>query len=137
RRPPRSTLFPYTTLFRSHLARPEAGNARLLGVALGDAIDLGVHDIDRDLDRDGLLRRADVGELCLHRGKGGAKGGTRTPIPFRVPDPKTIWPLFSVGAIREIPKHHADRRFRSLPLAPAWLPLVPAFRTRVSCPRSK
>src|SRR2546430_6041546 len=28
RRPPRSTLFPYTTLFRS-LRRPEAGGARL------------------------------------------------------------------------------------------------------------
>src|SRR3712207_7135546 len=28
RRPPRSTLFPYTTLFRSILARPAAGIAR-------------------------------------------------------------------------------------------------------------
>src|SRR5438034_6387368 len=27
RRPPRSTLFPYTTLFRSHEARPAAGQA--------------------------------------------------------------------------------------------------------------
>src|SRR2546430_5491956 len=25
RRPPRSTLFPYTTLFRSHLGRPKGG----------------------------------------------------------------------------------------------------------------
>src|SRR2546429_3286946 len=32
RRPPRSTLFPYTTLFRSHLMRPLVGHdpARLL-----------------------------------------------------------------------------------------------------------
>src|SRR2546426_6528327 len=27
RRPPRSTLFPYTTLFRSHLAAPRRGGA--------------------------------------------------------------------------------------------------------------
>src|SRR6185503_1274292 len=51
-----------------HLAGPEAGDARLLGVALGNAIDLGSHDIDRDLDREGLLRGADVSELGLHRG---------------------------------------------------------------------
>src|SRR4051794_41404630 len=29
RRPPRSTLFPYTTLFRSHLARPGGGRPLL------------------------------------------------------------------------------------------------------------
>ena len=51
-----------------HLARPEAGNPRLLRVALGDAIDFGRHDVGRDLDRDRLLRRADVGEFGLHRG---------------------------------------------------------------------
>src|SRR2546426_7792668 len=28
RRPPRSTLFPYTTLFRSHRHRPDAANRR-------------------------------------------------------------------------------------------------------------
>src|SRR5690349_21968790 len=35
RRPPRSTLFPYTTLFRSHPSprwRPVAGNPNFLGV---------------------------------------------------------------------------------------------------------
>ena len=50
-----------------HLAGPEAGNARLLGVALGDAIDLGVDDVARDLDREGLLRVADVSEFGFHR----------------------------------------------------------------------
>src|SRR2546430_3965269 len=29
RRPPRSTLFPYTTLFRSHLGRAVLGHARI------------------------------------------------------------------------------------------------------------
>src|SRR6266850_5114921 len=33
RRPPRSTLFPYTTLFRSLLARGHEGQPRLLDVA--------------------------------------------------------------------------------------------------------
>jgi hypothetical protein len=49
-------------------AGPEAGDTRLFGVALGNAIDLGRHDIDRDFDRDGLLRGADVGELGLQCG---------------------------------------------------------------------
>ena len=51
---------------RRHLAGTEAGDARLLGVALGDAIDLGVDDVARDLDREVLLRLADVGEFGLH-----------------------------------------------------------------------
>src|SRR5256884_5337635 len=38
RRPPRSTLFPYTTLFRSlmRLMYPTAGGARILGRDIGD-----------------------------------------------------------------------------------------------------
>src|SRR3712207_7000602 len=35
RRPPRSTLFPYTTLFRSLLARPSSDLRRVLGVRGG------------------------------------------------------------------------------------------------------
>jgi hypothetical protein len=34
---------------------------------LRDAIDLGVHDRAVDLDRDGLLSFADVGEFGFHR----------------------------------------------------------------------
>src|SRR2546425_7976586 len=52
RRPPRSTLFPYTTLFRSH----------------GDAVDL---DVDRRPDRKEDVRRLLVGhdlEQSFHRG---------------------------------------------------------------------
>src|SRR2546423_4756509 len=33
RRPPRSTLFPYTTLFRSRAARPGGGGIRVQGAA--------------------------------------------------------------------------------------------------------
>src|SRR2546430_13624726 len=36
RRPPRSTLFPYTTLFRSHIARRAVGTFALEDVVLGD-----------------------------------------------------------------------------------------------------
>src|SRR2546422_10076969 len=35
RRPPRSTLFPYTTLFRSHLLERHEGRSRMAGDALG------------------------------------------------------------------------------------------------------
>src|SRR5258705_6397502 len=40
RRPPRSTLFPYTTLFRSHRA-PVGGEPCPTPPALGDVVDLG------------------------------------------------------------------------------------------------
>src|SRR2546426_12472529 len=43
RRPPRSTLFPYTTLFRSHLFDAERRAVRLGGVLLVRA---GVRDVD-------------------------------------------------------------------------------------------
>src|SRR3712207_7250485 len=57
RRPPRSTLFPYTTLFRSHLGPSHAGRdagrhllARLLGVEARRAQKLlDVADIDAEL----------------------------------------------------------------------------------------
>src|SRR3712207_7004598 len=48
RRPPRSTLFPYTTLFRSHVRQ-----AVLQPAALGDVLDLG----DRVLRSGRALRR--------------------------------------------------------------------------------
>src|SRR5260370_17331472 len=39
RRPPRSTLFPYTTLFRSEVAAPDDFGPRNVGQALVDRID--------------------------------------------------------------------------------------------------
>src|SRR3712207_7282409 len=65
RRPPRSTLFPYTTLFRSDVAllvedeaRPEALAALLAKEALG-------HDLGRDLHdaRPGLRSEEHTSEL--------------------------------------------------------------------------
>src|SRR2546428_8574012 len=42
RRPPRSTLFPYTTLFRSHLREAELG----LGVIGGHAVAAGERELE-------------------------------------------------------------------------------------------
>src|SRR5256885_12916460 len=57
RRPPRSTLFPYTTLFRSDLAvedvrdvRPQHDEARLAALHR-DLVVLQVHDFADDADR--------------------------------------------------------------------------------------
>src|SRR3712207_8397944 len=53
RRPPRSTLFPYTTLFRSEVGQDLLGDVRdvpgdLLGAQLGVAgVDLVLLDVDR------------------------------------------------------------------------------------------
>src|SRR2546422_7236023 len=46
RRPPRSTLFPYTTLFRSAAERPDGGDALAALRALpGVEVELGRHDL--------------------------------------------------------------------------------------------
>src|SRR5256885_4002871 len=42
RRPPRSTLFPYTTLFRSQGGGQRRPHSRTRGVGLGEAVDAGV-----------------------------------------------------------------------------------------------
>src|SRR5256885_4917593 len=71
RRPPRSTLFPYTTLFRSQVVHPEVTRARggLEPLALlrqrGEILPVGVADDRHEqavLDRDG---EADVRAAAL------------------------------------------------------------------------
>src|SRR2546427_12361748 len=56
RRPPRSTLFPYTTLFRSH---PQLLAERLEGCdELNEVLDLPLRRVDREeLDVEGARRR--------------------------------------------------------------------------------
>src|SRR5690242_21161179 len=49
RRPPRSTLFPYTTLFRSHPGVTLPGDQRLQHVPPGDAEDVTDHRGQLDL----------------------------------------------------------------------------------------
>ena len=54
------------TIAAGALPGRKPGSRASLRVALGDAIDLGVDDVARDLDGEGLLRFADVGEFCFH-----------------------------------------------------------------------
>src|SRR3712207_8390078 len=62
RRPPRSTLFPYTTLFRSRAGAPD-GHRRRIALAVLDA-DVrrrsGLHDRGRGRERQGAGLRRDA-----------------------------------------------------------------------------
>src|SRR3712207_8566974 len=64
RRPPRSTLFPYTTLFRSHLLRAVLAQRRHAGRLRARAARRGRRRGRRDLR--GAARRRDA--LSQHRG---------------------------------------------------------------------
>src|SRR3712207_7972895 len=63
RRPPRSTLFPYTTLFRSHVADRLA--SPLLGPRDDDERDLGVERLTQLLDDD--VRDVALGSRLVDR----------------------------------------------------------------------
>src|SRR2546425_11754311 len=78
RRPPRSTLFPYTTLFRSLRRQPRAAQARRAD-ADADLPVRGVEGGQRDV-RDGLdaaLRRRDGRAALLQRVRAAAGPGLR------------------------------------------------------------
>src|SRR5258708_34966447 len=84
RRPPRSTLFPYTTLFRSFLGRPVPEQPRP-GGARGTAseADYGTGRAAESHSRRIALQRAVTG-LARHRGKGEHRyrpGRVRLPAP--------------------------------------------------------
>src|SRR2546429_8395776 len=80
RRPPRSTLFPYTTLFRSYDATHAAGaNARTARASAGFAAD-GAETIDRSGAGGGRFRIAIDNGGYRSRGGfggGGGRGGRR------------------------------------------------------------
>src|SRR5436853_5445771 len=57
RRPPRSTLFPYTTLFRSHIAMARRKHERVRA-AVGASLDVGPV-IDQRLHDDGVPGRSE------------------------------------------------------------------------------
>src|SRR3712207_8347798 len=59
RRPPRSTLFPYTTLFRSAAAEVDAVEVELEDLALGEAL----------LEREREDRLAHLAAVVLRRGE--------------------------------------------------------------------
>src|SRR5256885_16312696 len=52
RRPPRSTLFPYTTLFRSHVVQASTVRQQTVGECVGAAVGFGIRI-------DGALEQAD------------------------------------------------------------------------------
>src|SRR5258705_8141545 len=74
RRPPRSTLFPYTTLFRSALARARAAEQQLMQAGHGvlTGIPYGLKDVDRKSTR---LNSSHLGisysVFCLKKKKNG------------------------------------------------------------------
>src|SRR6266496_806370 len=102
RRPPRSTLFPYTTLFRSHRGRGRAGGRFVVGDAarplLADGEPRGAPAAPARARRPALVRSAlvalaglplatDGGTRRLGRGwtaAGGAGGGFGPPRPDRL-----------------------------------------------------
>src|SRR3712207_8825754 len=57
RRPPRSTLFPYTTLFRSQQAHDDRDGGGVVVLLAGEAQRVGVH-VRREVRRDGVRRQA-------------------------------------------------------------------------------
>src|SRR5256886_17368917 len=69
RRPPRSTLFPYTTLFRSILVRRRADDAVELGAVVADEADVLDEDVV-DQPAIALAQHARLhGHLCLLLGQ--------------------------------------------------------------------
>src|SRR3712207_8271584 len=66
RRPPRSTLFPYTTLFRSHRAEQRDGLSAM------------PRSWRRRRGKKGACRYATIGGTGRHRRRGDARGGARS-----------------------------------------------------------
>src|SRR2546423_14137341 len=80
RRPPRSTLFPYTTLFRSAAGGPPDGPLRPAPDAA--AVRVGAHGRGRERHRDLLRRRPD-----LLAADGDRRASRRDPAVRGRPDP--------------------------------------------------
>src|SRR6267378_7844675 len=86
RRPPRSTLFPYTTLFRSAVLRQPQRRVAAPEVQVGAA-----HVGERDLDEDGVgldlgqRHLADLEGLARPEEDGGSTGGRHDTAPFYYP----------------------------------------------------
>src|SRR5205085_5863438 len=80
RRPPRSTLFPYTTLFRSHLSKIIAGLAHASQPAAGYLVDLLDVEIRSEEHTSELQSQSNlVCRLLLEKKKKIAQ--TTTPLP--------------------------------------------------------
>src|SRR3712207_9243996 len=82
RRPPRSTLFPYTTLFRSgdglSVALVDHQEAAVVAAALHHPGDIALAARPRELDAGPVLVGPEVGHGCGHRTPGAQEGGDRS-----------------------------------------------------------
>src|SRR3989475_368507 len=109
RRPPRSTLFPYTTLFRSGLDR--LGDQRLGEPARRQVrLDAQAPRAARP-ERPGALvgegRVADVAELAA-----AGDGGRRGLAPVAEGDEPRLQPSLGLGRAPQEPRRHVERRRR-------------------------
>src|SRR2546425_13143605 len=86
RRPPRSTLFPYTTLFRSHAGRVDLPQQQL---ALRETAD--------ELGELGVARHADAAHIALVEGE---------QPPSQVPHPKDA--AVVGGELAAVPRRRRD-----------------------------
>src|SRR2546426_3143912 len=85
RRPPRSTLFPYTTLFRSHAFgwRPDAWDLLAAGTVAGHTIECGAQCSGGNClgDWERIPHLANVGYPIVDAAPGGAFEITKHPRP--------------------------------------------------------
>src|SRR3712207_7005899 len=81
RRPPRSTLFPYTTLFRSVPARPmPRARGRVAAIDIGSN---SVRQIVADVSADGAIRVVDEMKAAPRLGTGLSDTGMLAPDAMR------------------------------------------------------
>src|SRR5256885_16328705 len=105
RRPPRSTLFPYTTLFRSLVAAPYRGSAPMLADMLGNQIPAGIASVQDFMENHKAGKLRVIGVLGTRRqatmpevptlAEQGVKGFEDTPYygiyaPRGTPDRKSV-----------------------------------------------
>src|SRR5689334_24684880 len=90
RRPPRSTLFPYTTLFRSFLASIECSFSRAATRTRSFAASWALREVSSaQLDRKSTRLNSSHSSIsyavfCLKKKKQGTPGGTSLPAQYRV-----------------------------------------------------
>src|SRR3989441_12652871 len=85
RRPPRSTLFPYTPLFRSRLAPPHSPAPLDHGERLPEARRVPDRESPNAVDDAPEESRQDASRPYLDEGRGAL--GREAPDPIRPPDP--------------------------------------------------
>src|SRR5256885_3000132 len=119
RRPPRSTLFPYTTLFRSHLAafqvhglHAQAAIAGRIGIVMVGTEQEGVHGGPQRAQR---LALEDGGGGCGHRGSCEDRKSTRLNSSHLVIS-YAVFCLKKKNRLRRLPPGARDVAAAGIPL---------------------